>query len=144
MNIFEFSGVTRTQMAGIFGALLLIIGCFAPIFFLTVLGKTITVSFFTLGFAVVGSALTLVGLLCAGLYLKNRTAEAQGAAAAVFLVLLVFFFSAVTGTKGIHDMAGILAPASVLFSIDYAWLVLFAGTLLLIGAPYLKQPVPAK
>jgi len=131
-------GVSKTQIAGIIGAVLLIIGCFVPLFSVTVLGKTLSVTFFTEGFNIYGGALTLTALVIIGLLFAKKIHEAQGAGVAVFISILVFFVDAVSGYNMIRGMGVFASSAGGFFSFGYAWIVLFAGAILLIAAPYVE------
>jgi len=120
------------------GAVLLIIGCFVPLFSVTVLGKTLSVTFFTAGFNIYGGALTLTALVILGLFFAKKIPEAQGAGVAVLVTILVFFLDAITGYNGIKDMGVIASFAAGFFSFGYAWIVLFAGAILVVAAPYVE------
>ena len=130
------SEVSKAQIFGIIGSLLLIIGCFLPLFSVTVLGKTLSVSFLSLGFDLVGFALIVIALVIIGLLGTKKIQEAQGAGAAVFVLMLVIFVEALLVYNGIKFAGGpIIDLALGLFSFGYAWIVLFAGALLVIFAP---------
>jgi amino acid transporter len=128
--------VSKAQIFGIIGALLLIFGCFLPLFSVTVLGKTLSISFLTLGFDLVGFALIVIALVIVGLFGTKKIQEAQGAGAAVFVLILVIFMEALLVYNGIKFAGGpIIDLALSVFSFGYAWVVLFAGALLVILAP---------
>ena len=131
-------GASKAQVIGMIGAVLLIIGCFIPLFSVTVLGKALSVTFFSPGFYIYGGALILTALVIIGLFLAKKIQEAQGAGIAVFVTILVFFIDAVTGYNAIKDMGVIASFAAGFFSFGYAWLVLFAGSILVIAAPYVE------
>ena len=137
-------GVSKTQIAGIIGAVLLIIGCFVPLFSVTVLGKTLSVTFFTAGFYIYGGALILTSLVIIGLLFAKKIPEAQGTGIAVFVTILVFFSDAITGYTAIKDMGAIATFAAGFFSFGYAWIFLFAGSILVVAAPYVDRLFPAK
>lgn len=137
-------GAPKAQVAGTIGAVLLIIGCFVPLFSVTVLGKTRSVSFFSPGFYIYGGALVLTSLVIIGLLFAKKIPEAQGAGIAVFVTILVFFSDAVTGYTAIRDMGIIASFAAGFFSFGYAWLVLFAGSILVVAAPYVDRLFPAR
>jgi len=132
-------GASKAQIIGIIGAVLLIIGCFAPLFSVSVLGKTLSVSFFTVGFDIYGGALTLTALVIIGLLFAKKIQEAQGAGIAVFITILVFFADAIAAYNGIRDMGIIGSFAAGFFSFGYAWIILFAGAIILIAAPYAER-----
>ncbi|GAB6286485.1 MAG: hypothetical protein STSR0009_26860 [Methanoregula sp.] len=136
-------GTSKSQMIGIIGAILLILGCFAPLFSVSALGKTLSVTFFTPGFDIYGGALVLTAIVIIGLLVAKKIAEAQGAGIAVFVTILVFFFDAIAGYNGIRDMGAIASFAAGFFSFGYAWIVLFIGALLIIAAPYADRFFPA-
>jgi hypothetical protein len=131
-------GASKAQMAGILGAVLLIIGCFAPLFTVTVLGKSLSVTFLSTGFNIYGGALILTALVIIGLLVVKKVQEAQGAGIAVFITILVFFVDAMSGYNGIKDMGVIATFAAGFFSFGYAWIVLLAGAILVIAAPYVE------
>jgi hypothetical protein len=139
-----FCGVSKVQAMGIIGAVLLIIGCFVPLFSVTVLGKTLSVTFFSVGFSVYGGALTLTSLIIIGLFVAKKIQEAQGAGVAVFITILVFFVDAISGYNGIKDMGAIASFAAGFFSFGYAWIVLFAGSILVVAAPYVDRLFTAR
>ena len=132
-------GASKAQIIGIIGAVLLIIGCFVPLFSVTVLGKTLSVTFFSVGFSIYGGALTLTALVIIGLLVAKKIQEAQGAGVAVFVTILVFFVDAISGYNGIRGMGAIASFAAGFFSFGYAWIALFAGSILLIAAPYVDR-----
>ncbi len=137
-------GAPKAQVAGMIGAVLLIIGCFVPLFSVTLLGKTLSVSFFSVGFYLYGEVLIVTSLVIIGLLFARKFPEAQGAGIAVFVTILVFFSDALTGYNAIRDMGVIASFAAGFFSFGYAWLVLFAGAILVIAAPYVDRLFPAK
>jgi len=124
---------------GIAGAVLLIIGCFLPLFSVTVLGKTMSVTFFSAGFNIYGGALTLTSIAILGLLIAKKIPESQGAGIAVFITILVFFMDAIAGYNGIKDMGIVASFAAGFFSFGYAWIVLFAGAILAVAAPYAER-----
>jgi hypothetical protein len=136
-------GSSKAQVAGMIGAVLLIIGCFVPLFSVTVLGKTLSVSFFSPGFYLYGGALILTSLVIIGLLFARKFPEAQGAGIAVFVTILVFFSDAGTGYTAIKNMGVIGSFAAGFFSFGYAWIILFAGAILVIAAPYVDRLFPA-
>ena len=138
-------GAQKARIAGVIGAVLLIIGCFLPLFSVTVpvLG-TRSVTFMTAGFNIYGGALILTALIIIGLVVAKKIPEAQGAGIAVFVTILVFFVNAGTGYTGIKDMGIIASFAAGFFSFGYAWIVLFAGSILVVAAPYIDRLFPAK
>ncbi|MDO9324991.1 MAG: hypothetical protein Q7T80_08565 [Methanoregula sp.] len=138
-------GASKAQIVGIIGAVLLIIGCFVPLFSVTVpvLG-TRSVTFFSPGFYIYGGALILTSLVIIGLFLAKKVQEAQGAGIAVFLTILVFFLDAVTGYNAIKDMGVIASFAAGFFSFGTAWIVLLAGAILVVAAPYVDRLFPVK
>ena len=137
-------GVSKPQIAGMIGAVLLIIGCFVPLFSVTVLGKTLSVTFTSPGFYIYGGALILTALVILGLFYAKKIPEAQGAGIAVFITILVFFMDAGTGYTAIKDMGVIASFAAGFFSFGYAWIVLFVGSILVVAAPYVDRLFPAK
>lgn len=137
-------GVSKPQIVGMIGAVLLIIGCFVPLFSVTVLGKTLSVTFFSPGFYIYGGALILTALVILGLFYAKKIQEAQGAGIAVFITILVFFMDAVTGYNAIKDMGVIASFAAGFFSFGYAWVVLLAGSVLVVAAPYVERLFPVK
>ena len=73
-------GISKAQIVGIIGAVLLIIGCFVPIFSISILGKPLlSVTFLSLGFNIYGGALILTALVIIGLFFAKMVKEAQGA-----------------------------------------------------------------
>ena len=132
-------GASKAQIVGIIGAVLLIIGCFVPLFSVTVLGKILSVTFFSVAFSIYGGALTLTALVIIGLLVAKKIQEAQGAGVAVFVTILVFFVDAISGYNGIRGMGAIASFAAGFFSFGYAWIALFAGSILLIAAPYVDR-----
>ena len=132
-------GASKAQIVGIIGAVLLIIGCFVPLFSVTVLGKTLSVTFFSVGFSIYGGALTLTALVIIGLLVAKKIQEAQGAGVAVFVTILVFFVDAISGYNGIRGMGAIASFAAGFFSFGYAWIALFAGSILVVAAPYVDR-----
>jgi hypothetical protein len=137
-------GASKAQIMGMIGAVLLIIGCFVPLFSVTVLGKTLSVTFVSAGFYIYGGALILTSLVIIGLLFAKKIKEAQGAGLAVFLTILVFFVDAITGYTAIKDMGFIASFAAGFFSFGYAWIVLFAGSILVIAVPFVDRLSPAK
>lgn len=137
-------GISKAQIVGIIGAVLLVIGCFVPLFSLTVLGKSLSVTFMTAGFNIYGGALILTALVIIGLFMVKKIPEAQGAGLAVFITILVFFVDAITGYNGIKDMGVIASFAAGFVSFGYAWIVLFAGAILVIAAPKVEILFPVK
>jgi hypothetical protein len=132
-------GASKAQIIGIIGAVLLILGCFAPLFSVTALGKTLSVTFFTVGFDIYGGALVLTALVIIGLLVAKKIQEAQGAGIAVFVTILVFFADAVAAYNGIRDMGIIGSFAAGFFSFGYGWVILFAGAIILVAAPYVDR-----
>jgi FtsH-binding integral membrane protein len=137
-------GASKTQIVGIIGAVLLIVGCFVPLFSVTILGKSLSVTFFSPGFYIYGGALILTALVIIGLFFAKKVQEAQGAGIAVFITILVFFVDAVTGYNAIRDMGVIASFAAGFFSFGYAWIVLLAGAIIVVAAPYVDRLFPAK
>jgi len=137
-------GAPKAQVAGMIGAVLLIIGCFLPLFSVSILGKTLSVTFTSPGFYIYGGALILTSLVILGLLFMKKFPEAQGAGLAVFITILSFFMDAGTGYTAIKDMGIIGSFAAGFFSFGYAWIVLFAGSILVIAAPYVDRLFPAK
>jgi hypothetical protein len=138
-------GISKAQIVGIIGAVLLIIGCFVPIFSISILGKPLlSVTFLSLGFNIYGGALILTALVIIGLLFAKMVKEAQGAGIAVFLTILVFFVDAVSGYNAIKDMGFIASFAAGFVSFGYAWVVLLAGSILVVAAPYVDRLFPAK
>jgi hypothetical protein len=133
-------GISKAQIVGIIGAILLIIGCFVPLFSVTVpvLG-TQSVTFMTAGLNIYGGALILTALVIIGLLFAKKIQEAQGAGIAVFITILVFFVDAVGGYNGIKDMGIIASFAAGFFSFGYAWIVLLVGSILVVVAPYVDR-----
>ena len=144
MDTCGICGASKAQIVGIIGAVLLIIGCFLPLFSVTVLGKSLSVTFLTAGLDIYGGALILTALVIIGLLFAKKIQEAQGAGAAVFISILVFFVDAVTGYNGIKGMGVIALFAAGFFSFGYAWVVLFAGAVLLIAVPYVDRLFTAR
>lgn len=136
-------GAPKAQIFGIIGAVLLILGCFAPLFSVSVLGKTLSVSFMTTGLNIYGGALIVTSLVIIGLILAKKIPEAGGAGIAVFVTILVFFVDAITGYNGIKDMGWIASFAAGFFSFGYGWIVLFAGAIIVVAAPYADRLFPA-
>jgi hypothetical protein len=132
-------GISKAQVAGMIGAVLLIIGCFVPLFSVSVLGKSLSITFMTPGFDIYGGALILSALVIIGLLWLKKVQEAQGAGIVVFITILVFFMDAMTGYSGIKNMGIIASFAAGFFSFGYAWLVLFAGAILVIAAQYVDR-----
>ena len=139
MTSCSICGASKAQIMGITGAVLLIIGCFLPLFSVTVLGKIMSVTFFSAGFNIYGGALTLTAIAILGLLIAKKIPEAQGAGIAVFVTILVFFMDAIAGYNGIKDMGIVASLAAGFFSFGYAWIVLFAGAILVIAAPYAER-----
>ncbi len=137
-------GASKAQIAGIIGAVLLIIGCFVPLFSVTVLGKTLSVTFMTPGFDIYGGALILSALVIIGLLFLKKIQEAQGAGIVVFITILVFFMDAMTGYNGIRNMGSIAMFAAGFFSFGYAWIVLLAGSILVVAASYIDRLFPVR
>ncbi len=135
-------GAQKAQILGLIGAVLLIIGCFAPLFSVSVLGKNLSVSFMTTGLNIYGGALIVTSLVIIGLLLVKKIPESQGAGLSVFITVLVFFVDAVTGYNGIKDMGMIASFAAGFFSFGYGWIVLFAGAIIIIAAPYADRLFP--
>lgn len=136
-------GASKVLIVGIIGAVLLILGCFAPLFSVSALGKTLSVSFMTAGLNIYGGALIVTAIVIIGLLLFKKIQEAQGAGIAVFITLLVFFIDAVSGYNAIKNMNIITTFAAGFFSFGYAWIVLLLGALLIIAAPYADRLLPA-
>ena len=136
-------GAPKAQIFGIIGAVLLILGCFAPLFSVSVLGKTLSVSFMTTGLSIYGGALIVTSLVIIGLLLAKKIPEAGGAGIAVFVTILVFFVDALTGYNGIKDMGLIASFAAGFFSFGYGWIVLFIGAIIVVAAPYADRLLPA-
>jgi len=136
-------GAPKAQIFGIIGAVLLILGCFAPLFSVSVLGKTLSVSFMTTGLNIYGGALIVTSLVIIGLLLAKKIPEAGGAGIAVFVTILVFFVDAITGYNGIKDMGLIASFAAGFFSFGYGWIVLFTGAIIVVAAPYADRLFPA-
>ncbi len=138
-------GVSKVQIVGMIGAVLLIIGCFVPLFSVSVpiLG-THSVTFLSPGFNIYGGALILTSLVIIGLFFAKMVKEAQGAGIAVFLTILVFFVDAVSGYNGIKDMGVIASFAAGFFSFGYAWIILLVGAILVVAAPYVDRLFTAK
>ncbi|WP_321507630.1 hypothetical protein [uncultured Methanoregula sp.] len=128
-------GVSKAQIMGMTGALLLIIGGFLPLFSVTLLGNTTSVTFLTPGFRICGAILFISALMIFGFFFYNKVREAQGAGLVVFIGLLVFFLDAIAGYNGMKDMGYIGSIASGLFTFGYAWIILFAGAFLIISEP---------
>ena len=145
MDTCGMCGASKGQIAGIIGAVLLIIGCFVPLFSVTVpvLG-TRSVTFISPGFYIYGGALILTSLVILGLLFAKKFPEAQGAGIAVLITILVFFFDAITGYNAIKDMGVIASFAAGFFSFGYAWIVLLVGAILVVAAPYVDRLFPAK
>jgi len=139
MTSCSICGASKAQIMGIAGAVLLIIGCFLPLFSVTVLGKTMSVTFFSAGFNIYGGALTLTSIAILGLLIAKKIPESQGAGIAVFITILVFFMDAIAGYNGIKDMGIVASFAAGFFSFGYAWIVLFAGAILAVAAPYAER-----
>lgn len=137
-------GASKVQIAGIIGAVLLIIGCFVPLFSVTVLGKTLSVTFMTPGFDIYGGALILSALVIIGLLFLKKIQEAQGAGIVVFITILVFFMDAMTGYNGIRNMGTIAMFAAGFFSFGYAWIILLAGSILVVAAPFIDRLFPVR
>ncbi|MDO9550609.1 MAG: hypothetical protein Q7J03_06500 [Methanoregula sp.] len=131
-------------MAGILGAVLLIIGCFVPLFSVTVLGETLSVTFLSVGLNIYGEALILTALVIIGLLYVKKIQEASGAGIAVFIMILVFFMDAISGYNGIKGMGFIASFAAGFFSFGYAWVVLFIGVILVVAVQYVDRLFPAK
>ena len=93
--------MSKAQIFGIIGSFLLIIGCFLPLFSVTTLGKTHSVTFLSLGFDLVGVVLIVIALVIIGLFGTKKIVEAQGAKAAVFMLILVIFAEAVSSITGL-------------------------------------------
>ena len=142
METSPLCGAPKAQILGLIGAVLLIIGCFAPLFSVSVLGKNLSVSFMTTGLNIYGGALIVTSLVIIGLLLVKKIPEAQGAGIAVFITILVFFVDAITGYNGIKDMGMIASFAAGFFSFGYGWIVLFAGAIIIIAAPYADRLFP--
>jgi hypothetical protein len=143
METCPFCGAPKAQVVGFIGAVLLILGCFAPLFSVSALGKTLSVSFMSDGLNIYGGALIVTAVAIIGLLLFKKIAEAQGAGIAVFITLLVFFIDAVSGYNAIKSMNVITTFAAGFFSFGYAWIVLLFGALLVIAAPYVDRLSPA-
>jgi amino acid transporter len=80
--------------------------------------------------------LIVIALVIIGLFGTKKIQEAQGAGAAVFVLILVFFLSALLIYNGIKFVGGpIIDLAAGLFSFGYAWIILFAGAFLIVLAP---------
>jgi hypothetical protein len=131
-------GAPKARIIGMIGAVLLIIGCFVPLFSVTVLGETLSVTFLSPGLNMYGSGLILTALVIISLLYVKKIQEASGAGIAVFITVLVFFMDAISGYSGIKAMGLVASFAAGFFSFGYAWLVLFAGAILLIATPYLE------
>ena len=139
------SGISKAQIVGMIGAVLLIIGCFVPLFSVSapILG-THSVTFLSPGLNIYGGALILTALVIICLFFAKMVKEAQGAGIAVFLTILVFFVDAVSGYNGIKDMGVIASFAAGFFSFGYAWIILLVGAILVVVAPYVERLFPAK
>jgi hypothetical protein len=142
MSTCPVCGASKAQLFGIVGAVLLILGCFAPLFSVSALGKTLSVTFLSVGFEMYGWALILTALVIIGLLLCKKVEKAQGAGIAVFVTILVFFAEAIGAYNGIKDMGIIASFAAGFFSFGYAWIVLFAGAILLVAAPCADRLFP--
>ncbi len=130
-------GATMAQIVGIIGAVLLIIGCFLPLYSVSLMGQTLlSVTFLTVGFAIYGWALIIIALLAIVLLALKKCQEAQGVGAATLLMLLVFISMGMSGMNDIKNIAIIGKLATDSISYGYAWIILFAGTILMIIAPY--------
>jgi len=143
METCPLCGAPKVLIVGIIGAVLLILGCFAPLFSVSALGKTLSVSFMSDGLNIYGYALIVTAVVIIGLLLLKKIAEAQGAGIAVFITLLVFFIDAINGYNAIKNMNVITTFAAGFFSFGYAWIVLLFGAILVIAVPYADRLSPA-
>lgn len=130
-------GASKARIVGIIGAVLLIIGCFVPLYSASLLGQTVlSVTFLTVGFAIYGWALVIIALLAIVLFAIKKCQEAQGVGAASLIMLLVFISMGMSNINDIKNIAIIGTLASDVISYGYAWFPLFAGAILMVIAPY--------
>ena len=130
-------GASKAQIVGIIGAVLLIIGCFTPLFSVSLLGQTLlSVTFLTVGFAIYGWALIIIALLAIVLFAMKKSQEAQGVGAAALVMLVVFISMGMSNINDIKNIAIVGKLASDSISYGYAWFILFVGALLMVIAPY--------
>jgi len=81
--------------------------------------------------------LIIIAVVIIGLLGTKKIQQAQGAGAAVLMLILVIFTEALLVYNGVKFVGGpIIDLALDFFSFGYAWIVLFAGALLIVLAPY--------
>lgn len=132
-------GVSKARIVGIIGAVLLIIGCFTPLYSVSFLGQTLlSVTFLTVGFAIYGWALIIIALLVIVLLAIKKCQEAQGVGAASLIMLVVFISMGMSNINDIKNIAIVGKLAADSISIGYAWFLLFAGAILMVIAPYVN------
>lgn len=91
----------------------------------------------TLGFDIIGIPLIIIALVIIGLFGTKKIQQAQGAGVAVVILILFVFMGALIIYNGIKFAGGpIIDLALGVFSFGYAWVVLFAGALVVILAPH--------
>lgn len=149
----EDGGVVRLDLAlflGILGAGLLILGAFAPIFNLPVVGS---VTFFKNGseegYALIGCAIASIVFL-----LKKRYAflwaTALGASGLVALVFIIFQLqmhqvrSSLDADLADNPFRGLADAAVASVQLQWGWIVLILGCATLLFATYLKQRKPSR
>lgn len=138
-------GASKAQIVGIIGAVLLIIGCFVPLYSVSLIGQTLlTVTFLTAGFAISGWALIIIALLAIVLLVMKKCPEAQGLGAAALVMLVVFISMGMSNINDIKNIAIVGKLAADSISIGYAWFLLFAGAILMVIAPYVDCHGKAK
>ncbi|MFA4876319.1 MAG: hypothetical protein WC586_02825 [Methanoregula sp.] len=134
--------VSKAHIMGMIGSLLIMIGCFLPLFSVTLLGQTASVTFMTPGFTISGAILLVSAILIFGLFFYNKGREAQGAGMVIFIGILLFFIDELAGYNGMKQMGNVGLLASGVFSFGYAWIVLFAGAVLIIYEPCISFLFP--
>ena len=127
---------SKPQIIGFVGSLLLILGCFAPILSITVLGTVISPSLLGQTISETGTLMILLAGISLVLSFTRRYKwlYATGVVSLITALWIYFMF-----TNAITSNSGSRLASSMMVSIGYGLYLLFSGGILLILTPYLQE-----
>lgn len=137
----------NTRILGIIGAVLVIAGVFCPLVSVSLLGETNTTSYFSTlrdGAGIDGMIVGGLGVisLIIALINKNRILIATGIL--ILGVVALDFFNFKSKMSELASQSGEMATTITnAFSLQWGWVVLILGGLLLIVAGIMKKSAPA-
>lgn len=132
----KFLDLTKMQIIGLIGGILLIIGCFMPVFTATVLATTISLTFMSIKGGLIGISVIVLALIGIFLVIKKWITAPQIIGSAILIILIYVLLIEMSLFTSMASNGAVGALAVGMLGYGFGWFFLFFGSILLIIMPY--------